>query len=398
MITKVLNIALDGNEANVTNRVGSNVYAFEILTNLEKISRDNLSLSFTVLLSSSPHDEFPAERQGWKYKVVLPKKLWTQWALPIHLFLNKNKYDVFFTPGHYAPRISTVPYISSVMDLAYLEYPEQFKKNDLMQLTEWTKYSIKKAKKIIAISKFTKNKIVEIYNKKPQDVVVAYPNIIFPEKSSHRLFKKFLKNNKIKQPYILYLGTIQPRKNLIKLIEAFEIFCRSEASKQLEVKRKNSKNTTKNQATQLVIAGKIGWLADDILKRISNSPFKKQIILPGFVPDSIKKSLYQKAECSVLVGLYEGFGIPPLESLSVGTIPIVSSTTSLPEVVGEAGIQVNPNHSRSIAKAFMEIWSATSKKKAFFKRKAKEQVAKFDWEKSARIVLNTIQEVAMEKS
>ena len=388
---QLLNIALDGNEANVENRVGSNVYAFEILFHLEKITRDKSNLKFTVLLSNLPHSDFPQERPGWKYKIILPHKLWTQWALPIYLFFNKNKYNVFFTPSHYAPRISSVPYISSVMDLAYLDYPEQFQRSDLFQLTEWTKYSVKKAKKVIAISQFTKNKIMENYGKNFEDIAVAYPSLVFSQKSSPTLFKKFMRKNKINQPYILYLGTLQPRKNLIRLIEAFEIFSRSQASSQVGPKRKK---TSKHSSTQLVIAGKIGWLADDILARIKNSPFRKQIILTGFVPDSIKKPLYKNANCSVLVGLYEGFGIPPLESLAVGTIPIVSQTSSLPEVVGEAGIQVNPNNSLSIAKSFMEIWNLTAKKKAIYKRKAREQIKKFSWENSAQIILETILEVA----
>lgn len=394
-MSKIINIAIDGNEANVQNRVGSNVYAFEIIKQLEIISRENNELNFTILLSNPPLNHFPEVRKNWNYKVITPRKLWTQWALPIHLFFHQKKYHILFTPGHYAPRISSIPYVSSVMDLAFLEFPDQFQKNDLLQLTDWTKYSVKNAKKIIAISEFTKEKVVEKYEKKPQDVVVAYPDFVLEDGATKSTFKKFLKDHKIKQPYFLYLGTLQPRKNLIKLIEAFEIFSRSLASQQLRSKKKsNQSNKNDNIQPQLVIGGKIGWLADDIIKRISASSFNKHIISTGYVPDDLKKPLYKNADCSILIGLYEGFGIPPLESLSVGTIPIVSQNSSLPEVVGEAGIQVNPNNVQSIAKGMLDVWNMTNNKKVFYQRKAKAQVKKFSWKNSAQIVLDTLIDVA----
>jgi glycosyltransferase involved in cell wall biosynthesis len=398
MTNKTIHIAIDGNEANIKNRVGSNVYAFEIIKQIEQISRENKDLKFTILLSNPALNHFPEARNNWQYKVIGPKKLWTQWGLPIHLFLNKKNYDVFFTPSHYAPRVSSIPYISSVMDLAYLDFPEQFKKEDLLQLTQWTKYSVDNAKKIIAISNFTKEKIIEKYHKKSQDIVVAYPDIVLEKEASKNEFKKYLKEHKITQPYFLYLGTLQPRKNLIKMIEAFEIFSRSQASQQLKIKSKYNKLNQKsnNIQPQLVIAGKIGWMAEEIISRVNASSLKKYIILTGFVPDEMKKPLYKNADASILIGIYEGFGIPPLESLTVGTIPIVSHSSSLPEVVGDAGIQVNPNNIQSIARGFNDVWNMTNNKKAFYQRKAKEQVKKFSWHNSAQIILNSLIETAQE--
>lgn len=390
---KKIRIALDGNEANVVSKVGSNVYAFEILSHLEEITRQDLEKDFTILLSRAPNNDLPSERPGWKYRQVLPKKLWTQWALPLHLFFHQKKYDVFFTPGHYAPRISFVPYVSSIMDLAFLEHPKHFQKSDLFQLKEWTQYSVKNATKIIAISDYTKKKILEYYHRKAEDIIVAYPSLVFSEKPSQKMYKKFTQEHKITQPFILYFGTLQPRKNLLKLIEAFEIFCRSLASQQLQAKSRGKRPLNPIKTPQLVLAGKIGWKTQSILERVEKSPLKKQIVLTGFVPNSVKKILYEKAECLALVGIHEGFGIPALESLAVGTTPVVSQTSSLPEVVGQAGIQVNPNHSHAIAKGFMEIWSFNAKKKALYKRRSQVQVKKFSWEMSAQKILQVLIEV-----
>lgn len=389
---KVLQVALDGNEANVEQRVGSNVYAFEILSHLEQITRKKSQFEFTVLLSRPPLEDLPKTRNGWEYQVIGPQPFWTQWALPLHLYSHWKKYDLLFTPSHYAPRLSPIPYINSVMDLAYLHFPLQFRENDLLQLKHWTAYSVRRAAKVIAISQFTKSEIVKNYRKNEQDIVVAYPAATLPAKiASTTKFNHFLKQHKITQPYFIYLGTIQPRKNIEKIVEAFEIFCTSQAFKQL---RKKSKVKKKHHHPQLVIAGKSGWLAQPTLKRIKQSPLVKHIILTGFVDDNLKSLLYKNAAASLLVGLHEGFGIPSLESLVSGTIPIVSSNSSLPEVVGKAGIKVNPNSAQEIADALTKVDQLTVKQRAILLRLGKAQSKKFSWNKSAHIVLATIESVA----
>lgn len=387
-----IRIAIDGNEANVTHRVGSNVYAFELLQALDKITRERQDVAVTVLLSNARVDDLPKVRSGWSYKVVTPRKLWTQLALPIYLFLNQNKYDVFFTPGHYAPRLSAVPYVSSVMDLAFLEYPDQFKVNDLLQLKNWTAYSVRRARKVVAISEFTKQDIVKRYKKKADDVVVAYPAV--EEPNSFLLptrVKARLKKLGVHSPYILYVGTLQPRKNLIRLIEAFEITTR-QLTNQPAVSTRRSKK--KPALPQLVIAGKVGWLADDILERVKNSPLAEHIILTGYVTEETKRILYEHASCSVQVGLFEGFGIPPLESMMYGTVPVVANTTSLPEVVGEAGITVNPLSPQDISRGLYTALTLSAKQRAQYAKAARVQYKRFNWTDSAQVVLKTLESVA----
>lgn len=397
-MNNIIKIAIDGREANTQSRVGSNVYAFEIIKSLYKIAEKMDNLEITILLSKPKMDDMPHERNNWKYLSFGPEKFWTQWALPIHLFKFKNNYDVFFTPGHYAPRISAIPYVSSVMDTAYIDYPNQFKKTDAIKLTKWTNYSVKNAKKVIAISNYTKQEIIKNYKKNSDDIVVAYPgNDLNKLKIKPSESYSFLKQNKIAQPYILFVGTIQPRKNIIKLIEAFEIFNRMKAGRAL--KKLNSKSTNisvqKDQKkVKLILAGKVGWLADKIIKRINDSPLKSRIILTGFVSQKEKQILYKNAFASCLVGTHEGFGIPPLESLNFGIPPIVSNSTSLPEVVGDAGFMADPRNSQDIANKIWEVFSLTTKEKGMFRKLARDQVKKFDWEDSATKILNTLIEIA----
>ena len=406
---KNIHIAIDGREANINSRVGSNVYAFEIIVSLKKLLRKYNSISskekikVTVLLANERITDLPKPHENWSYESFGPNAFWTQWALPLHLFQNQEKYDLFFTPGHYAPRLSPIPYVSSVMDTAYIDYPNQFKKQDALKLTKWTKYSVKNAKKIITISKHAKKEVAKHYDKPLNDIAIAYPaiknkKIKFTVKEKNDFFTK----HNISEPYMLFVGTLQPRKNIIRLIEAFEVFNRMKAGRGL---KKNQKTTSKKQTlkkgkqnkTKLVLAGKIGWLTNDILKKIKNSPLKDRIITTGFVSEKEKQILYKYAFASCLVGLHEGFGIPPLESLVFYTPPIVSNTTSLPEVIGKAGFLTDPNNSKDIANKIWKAFSMTTREKGLFRKQARKQLKKFSWDKSAEVVFNTLMDVAKNK-
>lgn len=383
-----MRIAIDGNEANVKNRVGSNTYAFMIISELYKLTENRKNLDITILLANKKLADLPPARNNWRYVVIGPNKFWTQWALPLHLFLHQKDYQIFFTPSHYAPRISAIPYVSSIMDLAYLHYPQQFRNNDLLQLKNWTKYSVKNAQKIITISKFSKKEIRAHYHRENKDIIVAYPSFKFPkEQASLDEIKNFFKEKNIQNKYFLYLGTLQPRKNLVNLIAAYEEFMRRLAASNLKSK---NRRPSKDLGPGLVIAGKIGWLADEILERVEKSPFKNKIILTGFVEDKFKKALYQNAVAEVLISLYEGFGIPALESMQAGTIPIVANNSSLPEVVGKAGLLVNAEDLHDISGAMLKVYQMPQKELNKYKTAIKRQSKKFSWQESAKIILKTL--------
>lgn len=384
-----MHFCIDGNEANVQNRVGSNVYAFEILKQFEENNRNNQELTFTIVLREPHLPDMPSQREGWSYQILTPKPLWTQLALPIHLFLNKNKYDAFFSPGHYAPFICPIPYATTVMDTAYLEFPDHFKPSDLFQLTHWTKMAVKGAKKIFAISLSTKKSIIKNYHKNEADVVVAYPGIgKFSKLMSPAQCNSFLKKYKITKPYILYVGTIQPRKNLPILIEGFEIFRRMLAGRSLK-KSYKSKNSFPD--VKLVLAGKIGWLAEETLARIDNSALKKDIIQTGFINDSQKYCLYQNAMATVLLGQAEGFGLPPLESMAFGTPAVVANSASLPEVVGKIGSIVKNLNPQEVAQVLYDIHEFSAKDRAKYRKSAIEHSKNFDWKNTAEIILKTLE-------
>ena len=241
-------IGIDGNEANVEKKVGIGEYAFELLSQFYRISSQEKDLKFRIYLKNKPRIEMPTPTENWQYSIVGPRKFWTQFGLPLKLFTEGKKPDVFFSPSHYAPRFSPIPTAISIMDLSYIHFPELFTKHDLYQLKNWTKYSAKNAKKIFTISNFSRDDIIKTYNKGSNDVVTTYLGIkpVLGDRPKTLNMEDLNKKFGISAPYIFFVGTIQPRKNIAKLIEAFSLL--------------------KEKDIQLIIVGKKGWLWEEIFE------------------------------------------------------------------------------------------------------------------------------------
>lgn len=372
-------IGIDGNEANVKKRVGSNIYCYELLKSMQNLKRkmqkpalqdfcEMYNLKFKIYLKEKPLSDLPKETSWWQYRVCSPKKLWTQIGLPLALYFHRPRPGVFFTPGHYAPRWSPCPTVISIMDLSYICFPVMFRRGDLWQLRRWTAYSVKKAKAILTISEFSKNAIIKYYHINENKIVVTYPGVKKLIVKNKNLLKKY----SVDSDYILYVGSLQPRKNLLRLIEAYNILL----SQYPDIK--------------LVIVGKKGWLYEDIFKKVRELKLERKVIFTGYVPDEDLPAFYQNAQCFVLVSLYEGFGLPVLEAMNYGCPVVASNVSSLPEVVGQAGVLVNPENVEEIAQGIKE---AIKKRKTLVARGLK-QAKKFSWEKCARETLGVLEKVA----
>lgn len=373
-----LHIGIDGNEANILRRVGSNHFAYHLIKSFYKYSAD---LKFTVYLKDDPVEDMPGQNSNWRYRIIRPGKLWTQWRLPLDLYLGSDRPQVFFTPGHYAPRFSPIPTVVTVLDLAFIKYPDLFLryKRGVSQLTQWTDYSVRQASRVIAISEATKRDLVEHYGISSKIVSVAYPGIDITryKPATARQVKKTAQKYHLGGKYILYVGTIQPRKNLTRLLKAFE---------RLDDKYSDYK---------LVIAGAQGWMTQDFSQELNRSPKKSQIVLTGFVDQEDIASLYTGADCLCLVGLYEGFGIPPAEALACGTIPVVSEVSSLPEVVGDGGIKVDPFSVSSIREGITRALSMPDKERKMIITAGQKHIQSFSWDKSAKLVLEELDAIAI---
>lgn len=340
-----MHIGVDANEANVLQRVGSNEFAFRVL---EQLYRQGGKHNWTIYLSSAPIADLPKPKINWQYRVIAPGFFWTRWRLPLDLFFYRPRPDKFLTLGHYAPRFSPIPRLICVMDLAFLKFPETFRQRDLWQLTSWTKYSVKNAEHVFAISQATKADIMKNYGIKDNKISVVYPGVDRLKATGH---------SPVKGKYILYVGTLQPRKNIDALIEA-----------------------TKNYSCRLIIAGKMGW-------KYKKQP-GKNIQYLGYVPESQLGILIKNSQGLVLASLYEGFGIPVVQAMRLGVPVLVSRNSSLTEIVGDSGLYIEPPFDVPAIRTGLEkLFTLSSTQKQNLVTVAKHRSQQFAWQRTAEKIL-----------
>ena len=374
-----MRIFINAYEANVSQRVGSNEYAFRVLWELYELSRSDM---VTVILPTQALADLPPARPGWNYMILGTAPFWSITRLSTTLWkiwMTQDKADLVISLGHYAPIFPPFPSVVCVMDLAYLEVPKNFRFSDRMKLKYFTDYSIKQSRELITISQSTKTQILRWYPTYKGQITVAYPGINSPDplKKNQDSFQDLQEHfPQLSDQYLLFVGTLQPRKNLPRLIQAFELIAEDYPN------------------LQLVLAGKEGWLVDETLTAIAAAKHNDRILRVGFVSQQEKLNLMRFARAEILVGLHEGFGIPPLESLQQGTPVIVANHASLPEVVGEAGVIVDPFEPIDIARGLREVLDWSAKDLSRFRQKASEQIQHFDWEQSGRIIYSRLSIIA----
>lgn len=360
-------IGIDANEANISRRVGVNYYAFNLLHALWQVKTDH---QFIIYLKHPPAPDLPPARSNWTYRVIPFPKLWTQTRLPFDLYFHPPRPDVFFSMTHYAPRFCPVPSVISVMDLGFMIYPAQFTSRDLNQLKSWTTYSVRQAKKIIAISENTKKDIVRFYQVNPDNITVTYlahDRQLFKPAKDARVPEKY----GIRRPYILFLSSLKPGKNVEGLIRAFSF--------------------PGFKKYQLVIAGKKAWMYETIFALVKKLDLADRVVFTGYVPVADSPVLMSMAEVFVLPSFYEGFALPALEAMACGTAVVVSKVANLPEVVGDAVIYVDPKDPESIAAG---IQTALHTRQVLI-GKGLVQAKKFDWAVTARQTLSVLESAAV---
>ncbi len=287
--------------------------------------------------------------------------------------------EVFFSPHIFLSSVSKkCKTVVTFHDLSFEKYPEFYSAGkNYWHFSMSPEKQAKKADRIIAVSQSTKDDLVELYKINPNKIKVIYSGVNEVSSIKYQVSRESEVRKKYNLPknYVLYLGTLEPRKNIIGLIKAFELL----------------KKSYKLQATsyKLVIAGAKGWLYEDIFKAANSSSVKDDIIFTGFVDDEDKPALYNCAELFVYPSFYEGFGFPPLEAMKYGVPVITSNFSSLPEAVGDAAIIVNPYNLDELAEAIQMVLTDDNLKNILIK-KGFEQVKKFSWQKCAEETLEVL--------
>lgn len=358
------------------NRIdGTRVYLFNMLKNFGKIDSQD---SFSIYHQNDFNPQLkPPVFANYSVKKSSFPLLWTQIAFAFEIW--RDKPEVLWMPVHNLPILhrKNLKVVVTIHDLAFKIFPDYFTKKDLLKLNKLSDMAIKNSDRIIAVSHSTKNDILKFYPEiSAEKITVIHHGFdagIFQKKYSVEESDKLLKNYQLStKNYLLYVGAIQPRKNLEVLIAAFEKVKKESASWRTDLK--------------LVIAGAPAWKAEKTLQKIAASEFKNDIIVTGNLGFEKMAVLYQNAKIFVFPSLYEGFGIPVLEAMASGTPVICAKNSSLVEAGGEAALYFKTEDFSDLADCINKIIENEAFAEELI-QKGREHAKKFSWEKCAQETL-----------
>ena len=309
---------------------------------------------------------------------IAPKKplhgiaghIWEQFVLPTRL-----RGNLLFSPSNTGPLIEERQVVT-IHDITPLEHPEWLNP----RFAKWYQFLIPrlvhKARRIIAVSNFTKSRICEVTSVQPDKVVVIYNGVDerFRPKSSEEIARTKDTFGISNFRYILTVATIEPRKNLQRLLEAWDVW-----------------HVNLPQDIWLVIAGAKG--KDLVFRDAVFNRLPPKICMIGHVPDEHLPALYSGALAFIYVSLYEGFGLPPLEAMACGTPVLTSNVTSLPEVVGDAALTVNPYDIDAIAEGIKRLIEDDNLRKEL-SQKGLARAKLFSWDRTAEVTWSVLKEAA----
>ncbi len=376
LVNPAIRIAIDAHSVG-TKLGGNESYAVNLIEALAQIDSAN---NYTIYVTTNEaRDRFSSRWSNFKVRSTLPHTPLIRIPLILSAELRKHPVDVLHVQFT-APPFCPCPFVVSIHDLSFEHLPQTFKRRSRTQLRLTVRHSARRAARILSLSQHTRSDIMETYGIEP-DKIEAIPLAApdhFGAVTDYRELQRVRHNYGIDGDYILSVGSIQPRKNLARLIKAYAQL-RGDCSA--------------DKLPKLVLVGKCAWLYDETLRTLDQMGVKDSVILTGYVPESDLPVLYSSALCFVYPSYFEGFGLPPLEAMKCGAPVIVGNRTSLPEVVGDAGLTVDPFDVDAIAGAIRKLMS-DSTLRATLSQKGQERASAFTWRETARQTLQIYQDVA----
>jgi glycosyltransferase involved in cell wall biosynthesis len=364
-----LHIAIDAHSVGAQ-LAGNESYAVNLIEALAEIDQTNL---YTLYVTKpAAIDRFANRWPNFKVKQTLPHTPLVRIPLTLSAELRRHPVDVLhvqFTAPPFAP----CPVVTTIHDLSFEHLPETFKRRSRAQLRLTVRRTARKAALILTLSEFSRRDIIETYAVEPERVIVtpaAAPTHFKPIADKTEL-KKIRERYGIGANYLLSLGSIQPRKNLTRLIEAFLWLRTSRPASRLP---------------QLVIAGKRGWLDDEVFRAAQRDGPNESVKFIGYVPEEDLPALYSGAMCFVYPSYFEGFGLPVLEAMQCGAPVIAGNQTSLPEVAGDAALLFDPFDTKALGEAIARVIDHPDYR-AELRARGLKRAAEFSWIATARLTL-----------
>lgn len=280
----------------------------------------------------------------------------------------RERLDLLHALAYVAPVVAACPTVVTVHDLSFVRYPRAFRPLNRLYLTYLTKRSVWRARRVLADSCSTRDDLVRYWQVPAARISVVHAAVeaeYYPLPA--REVEERRRRRQLPARFVLYLGTLEPRKNVVAAVEAFARWAAR----------------SRDRETWLVIAGARGWYYQQIFARVEALGLADRVLFPGFVPASELPDWYRAATLFIYPSLYEGFGLPPLEAMACGTPVITSNTSSLPEVVGDAALLVDPYDVEAIAEAMARLLADAGLRQRL-REAGLARARLFSWERTAR--------------
>ena len=340
---------------------GINWYIYHLLRCLPAVDP---AISYTVFTSESRYagEGVALQRSAWPTHRPPVRILWEQVVQPGAV--RRAGVDLLHGPAFVGPLFSACPQVITIHDLSFLRYPQNFRAGNRLYLRTLTRLSVRRARRLIAVSESTGQDLMRYYGLPPSRIEVV-PNGVDDRFRpwSEAEIADFRAKKGLPERFLLFVGTLEPRKNVAGLIQAYACL--------------------PQPRPPLMLVGGKGWLYDEIFARVEALNLSDEVHFVGYVAAEDLPGWYNAALIFVYPSLYEGFGLPPLEAMACGAPVIAADTSSLPEVVGEAGLLVDPLDVEALAAAMNRLLTDRTLRDAL-RAAGPERAAAFSWQETAR--------------
>jgi len=380
-------IGIDASRATTAQRTGTETYSLHLI---RALLDQGTGHRFRLYFNQAPAPGlFP---KSVETRVMPFPRLWT------HVRLSREMQaaptDVLFVPSHVLPLIHPPRSVVTVHDLGFRYYPQAHTLFQNLYLRWSTRYNARAATRIVADSEATRRDLLRAYAVPADRIVVVYPgrDESLAPVTDPQIVDAARARYGLSTRYILYVGTLHPRKNLVRLVKAFAALLGSLDS---TPEHRADGTLDGDGELQLVLAGQKGWLYEEIFGEVRKLGLEDRVVFTGYMPEADLPSVLSGALAFVFPSLYEGFGLPVLEAMACGIPVVCSNVSSLPEVGGDAALLIDPLDVEALAGAMYQVISDEALRDKLVEG-GMEQIRRFSWRQCASQVLEVLEDAGRE--